>query len=310
MKLQWSVTTSGKRKRLLSVWLGCLLLASFAASGCARVLHDEVGVKRKRGRVDDKVYTPGWWSYNPFNSRFFRLPTRTVNLAIEAGLPSREGLTIQAKISILYRVRANEAPKVFREVGLGYEQGMILPVFRSASSDVCARYDAKTMHSAERAKIESAIRDRMDEVLGTRGFEIEAVLLKSIELPAGLARAIENKLEAEQEAQRMTFLLNRQRSEAERRIIEAEAEREVLEIGAQARGKAIEHEANGRAAAIRIEAAAQQEANKALQSSLTDVILRYHSIQAFRALATSPNAKTILTDGKTPVFNIPSATGK
>ena len=273
--------------------LGGLLSVSLV-SGCVRVLQDEVGVKRKLGRIDDNVLYPGANGFNPFTTKIFRVPTRTVNLEIEAGLPSKEGLTISSEISILYRVDPKAAPEVLRSIGPDYEQALILPVFRSASADVCARYFAKDMHSAQRAEIERSIGRRMTEVVGPRGFVIESVLMKSIVLPPGLARAIEVKLEAEQSSQRMQFVLEQERQEADRTIIAAEAQRKIAEIQANGRAEALKIEAAGRAEALKVEALGTKDANDTVRSGLDDKILRYLTIEAYQRLATSPNAKVVV----------------
>jgi len=264
------------------------------APGCVRVLQDEVAVKRKLGRIEDEVLYPGANGYNPFTTRVFRVPTRTVNLEIDVGLPSKEGLTISSEISILYRVDPKAAPKVLRSIGPEYEEALILPVFRSASADVCARYYAKDMHSAQRAKIERAIGKRMMEVVGPRGFIIESVLMKSIALPSGLARAIEVKLEAEQASQRMQFVLEQERQEADRTIIAAEAQRKIAEIRANGRAEAARIDATGRAEAQKIEARGTKEANDTVRGGLDAKILRYMSIEAYQALAKSPNTKLVV----------------
>ncbi len=264
------------------------------SSGCARVLQDEVAVKRKLGRIDNEVLYPGANGYNPFTTKIFRVPTRTENLEITVGLPSKEGLTVSSDISILYRVDPKAAPEILRSIGPEYEEALILPVFRSASADVCARYLAKDMHSSQRAQIEQSIGDRMMEVVGERGFIIEAVLMKSIVLPAGLARAIEVKLEAEQSSQRMKFVLEQERQEADRTLIAAEAQRKIAEIQANGRAEAQKIEAAGRAESEKIEALGTKEANETVRSGLDDKILKYLSIEAYQNLAKSPNAKVIV----------------
>ena len=264
------------------------------SSGCARVLQDEVAVKRKLGRIDNEVLYPGANGYNPFTTKIFRVPTRTENLEITVGLPSKEGLTVSSDISILYRVDPKAAPEILRSIGPEYEEALILPVFRSASADVCARYLAKDMHSSQRAQIEQSIGDRMMEVVGERGFIIEAVLMKSIVLPAGLARAIEVKLEAEQSSQRMKFVLEQERQEADRTLIAAEAQRKIAEIQANGRAEAQKIEAAGQAESEKIEALGTKEANETVRSGLDDKILKYLSIEAYQNLAKSPNAKVIV----------------
>ena len=144
---------------------------------------------------------------------------------------------------------------------------VIKSVFRSASADVCSRFFAKDMHTVKRAEIEDEIRARMQDLLSERGFDIEAVLLKNIQLPPGLYMAVENKLEAEQEAQRMEFVLQRERMEAQRRKVEAEGIRDAQMI---------------------------------LQEGINPQIIQWQSIEAFKALANSPGSRVIITDGNAP----------
>lgn len=282
------------RRKVLPLSLVPVLLLS----GCVRVLQDEVGVQRRYGEVRDDVLHPGLNRVNTLSTKVFRLPTRTVNLELMLGLPSKEGLTISSEISILYRINPVLAPEILRSIGSDYEQTLILPVFRSASADVCARYFAKDMHSAQRSAIEAEIKERMMEVVEDRGFVIEAVLMKSITLPQGLARAIEQKLEAEQSSQRMQFVLDQERQEAERRIISAQAERQIVQIQAEGQREATLIQAQGRAEATKIEAAGTREANELLRSGLEPRVLEFMRIEAFRALSRSPNTKVIVTDGQ------------
>jgi prohibitin 1 len=129
------------------------------------------------------------------------------------------------------------------------------------------------MHSVQRATIEKEITDQMTKILEPRGFQIEAVLLKNISLPPGLARAVEEKLEAEQDAQRMAFLLDREKQEATRKRIEAEGIR---------------------------------DAQKIISEGLNKNIIEWQSIEAFRELAKSSNSKVIITDGNAPMMINPS----
>ncbi len=251
-------------------------------TSCATVMPDQVGVRRTFGRIGDSVKQPGVVGFNPFTTRVIRVPVRTMNLAIIENLPSKEGLTIRSESSILYRIKSNAVPQILKETGMGFEDMLILPVFRSAASDVCSKYFAKDMHSAKRAEIEEEIKKRLIEVCESKGFVIEAVLLKSITLPGGLSKSIESKLEAEQDALRMQFVLDRQKQEAQRQIIDAEA---------RARGNEIEAEGI-------------KKANELISLSLTPNVLKYKQIEAFQMLSASPNTKTIITDGKSPMVNM------
>jgi|GEM_PF-44781 len=281
----------------------------FLAASCATVMPDEVGVKRTFGRISKNVRTPGVVSFNPFTTRVVRVPIRTLNLSIVENLPSKEGLTIRSESSILYRIKSNAVPQILRETGMQFEEMLILPVFRSAASDVCSKFDAKDMHSSKRAEIENEIKKRMVEVCEPKGFIIEAVLLKSIVLPAGLSKSIEAKLEAEQDALRMVFVLDRQRQEAARQIIDAEGAKEIARIQAEGKKNATIIDAEALAKRTELEAEGTKRANDLINGSLTPNVLKFKQIEAFQKLATSPNAKTILTDGKTPMFNLLSGDG-
>ncbi len=238
-------------------------------SGCATILPGEVGMKQTLGKLKPKVYESGLVGYNPFVTQVVKLPVRTVNLEVKLNLPSKDGLNVKSEISILYRINSERAKRVVQEIGMNYEDVLILSVFRSAAADVCSRFLAKDMYTESRARIEADIQQRMHELLAERGFLIEAVLMKSIELPTGLARAIEDKLEAEQLAERMEFELQREEMEARRKVIEAEGIR---------------------------------DAQKIIEAGLSARIIEWQSIEAFRELAKSANAKLIITDGKAPLL--------
>ncbi|MEO1514832.1 MAG: prohibitin family protein [Bacteroidota bacterium] len=238
-------------------------------ASCATIREGEVGVLRKLGSYDNKSYDKGLKMYNPFTARVLKVSTRTENLEVELTIPSKEGLTILSEVSILYNIDGKKAPQLLRSIGMEYEQNVILPVFRSAVADVTSRFFAKDMHTGERATIEKAIRDQMMVLMDGKGIEVEAVLLKSIQLPRSLARAIEDKLEAEQQAQRMEFVLQQAKREAEQKRIEAEGVRDAQLIIAE---------------------------------GLDAKILQFKSIEAFQQLANSPNAKIIITDGDLPMI--------
>ncbi len=282
-----------------------ILIFSFCISSCTIIRQDEVGVKRRLGRITEKVYGPGPVFFNPFISVIIKTPIRTINLATTQGLPSREGLTVNAEISILYRLKNEQFVKVMREVGLNFEEVLIFPVFRSASADICARFDAKDMHSSKRSTIEKEIKERMMEVLSNKGFEIEAVLMKSISLPPMLAKAIEEKMSAEQDAQRMEFLKDKEKRDAERRAIQAQGDKQAMIIAAEAQKEKMEIESRGKANSLVLEAEGQKKANDLLNQNITPNILKMKSIEAFEALSKSGNSKIIITDGKTPFMSLP-----
>lgn len=254
-------------KKVINLMLAAVVIFAFAS--CATVRQGEVGVKRKLGKYADKPYTEGLKFFNPLTSKIVKISTRTENLELALMIPSKEGLNIRSEISILYNIEANKAPYILRNIGINFEENVILPVFRSAVADVSARFYAKDMHTGERSTIEKQIKIHMDNTLQDKGITIEAVLLKSIQLPASLSNAIEAKLEAEQQAQRMEFVLDQSRRQADQQRIEAEGTRDAQLIIAQ---------------------------------GLTPEILQFKSIEAFLKLAQSPNTKVIISDGDLPMM--------
>lgn len=253
-----------------------LITALIGLGSCTVVRQGEVGVKRTLGKIKPEMLAEGAKIYNPLVTTILKVPTRTMNIEVRSPLPSKEGLTVQSDISILYRVESSYAPQIVEKLGRNYDQVVILPVFRSAVADVSSKYFAKDMHTGQRANIEREIKDLMMAQLKDRGFMVESVLLKSIVLPAGLAKAIEDKLESEQDAQRMQFVLDKERQEAQRRIIEAEGIR---------------------------------DAQKIINEGLTPMLIQFKSIEAFNKLSTSPNTKVIITNGNTPMM-LSTETGK
>jgi len=248
--------------------LATVALAMTTAS-CITIRQGNVGVKRTIGKIDEKIIEPGARLYNPFATKMIVVPIRTENIEVVLELPSKEGLNVKAEISILYHLEKTKATTIIGEIGMNYESTVILPVFRASAADVTARYMAKDMHTGNRFGIETAIKEQMMKTIGSRGFTIEAVLMKSISLPDGLYRAIEEKLRAEQDAQRMEFILQKERLEASRRTIEAEGIR---------------------------------DANKIISEGLTPQIIQYKTIEAYRELSKSPNAKLIIGNGAQPIL--------
>lgn len=240
-------------------------ICSFLAS-CAVVRPGEVGITQRLGTLQDNIQSEGVVVFNPFTSKVVKTSIQTTDLELLLSLPSKEGLSVSSEISILYRLEKEKVPAVIKNYGLRYE-GIISNVFRSASADICSRFFAKDMHSGMRATIEEDIKKQMGTILDEQGIIIESVLLKSIQLPEGLSSSIERKLQAEQEAMRMEFVLQQEKLEAQRTIIQAQGTR---------------------------------DAQKILSEGLTDQIIKLKSIDAFMELSKSPNSKVIITDGKTP----------
>lgn len=187
------------------------LIAGTFFSSCVKIRQGNVGVKRTIGKIHENSLADGPRWYNPFVSKVIIVPVSTQNLEVSLPLPSKEGLNVEAQISILYHVNEKKATEVIASIGENYLSTIVMPVFRASAADVTAKFMAKDMHTGNRLDIEKAIQTKMMDIFKERCFVIEAVLLKSVTLPPGLYRAIEEKLEAEQEAQRMEFVLQKEK---------------------------------------------------------------------------------------------------
>ncbi|MEM0541604.1 prohibitin family protein [Flavobacterium sp. j3] len=248
-----------------------IILIAFSAlllQSCSVVRPGEVGVKQRLGKLSDEITDQGPVLFNPFTSKIVKASIQTTDLELNLSLPSKEGMSVISQVSILYRLEKDKVPSIIRTYGLTYEN-IISNVFRSAAADVSSNFFAKDMHSGMRANIESEIKIKMGEVLSKQGIVIESVLMKSIQLPAGLANSVERKLQAEQDAMRMEFVLQQEKLEAERKIIEAKGTR---------------------------------DSQKIISEGLNSDIIKLRSIEAFMELSKSANSKVIITDGKTPML--------
>jgi regulator of protease activity HflC (stomatin/prohibitin superfamily) len=238
-------------------------------SSCVIVNPGEVGVRKTLGKLKSNTKTEGFMTINPLITQVVKVKTSTINREVKLNLPSKEGLNVSAEISILYHIQADKVTTILKEVGLDYERILILSSFRSSAADVCAKYYAKDMHSGKRGEIEQAIKKLLIDRLKDRGVIIESIMLKSISLPDRLYRAIEEKLKAEQQAQQMQFVLDREKSEAERKRIEAEGIKTAQQI---------------------------------LKEGITKENIEWKSLEVFKELSQSPNTKIIITNGSTPMI--------
>lgn len=254
-------------KNIISLTLvSAMILGAFS---CRVVRPGEIGIKQTLGRIQGNPYNPGSVVFNPFTSRVIIIDTRTVESFQTLPLPTKEGLSVSAEISLLYHVKPEAAAMIYQKFGTNYEEVIVLSNFRATAREISARYFAKDLYATERQKVEKAIADELKSHIEPFGFEVDAVLLKDIMLPQQIVHAIENKVQAEQDALKMDFVIQKQRKEAERQKIEAEGIRAAQEI---------------------------------LNKSLNGQILEYNRIKMYEALMSSGNSKVIVTDGKTPVF--------
>ena len=151
-----------------------------------------------------------------------KMSVQTLEITETATVPSKEGLTVSMDVSILYKLLPAKAPDMYRNVGLDYPNVVIIPQTRSVIRGVTVNHEAKALYTSEREVISEAITKELSPMLQDRGIILEKVLLRGITLPNTVSSAIEAKLSAEQDAEKMKFVLDREKIEADRKRAEAQ----------------------------------------------------------------------------------------
>ena len=201
---------------LLAIVLGILLLNAVTS-----IKTGHVGVVTIFGRVTGQTMGEGIHVVNPL-ARVTELNIKTQEVKEHASVPSREGLVMGLETSVLYHLDPTQAADVFQKVGINYAEVLLVPNFRSAIRGVTASNLASSLYSDARETIAKDILAHLQAQVQPRGIIIENVLLRDLQLPQTLKQAIEAKQQAQQEAQRMEFVLQREKQEAERKRVEAQ----------------------------------------------------------------------------------------
>ncbi|MDZ7611792.1 MAG: prohibitin family protein [Candidatus Moranbacteria bacterium] len=228
----------GKVKWVVLVVVAALLLPFMIVV----VEAGQTGVYSLFGKVKEEELSSGFHFKNPL-AKVQKMSIRTEdytmsNTELEGektgadaiSALTKEGLTVDLDMTVLYHLEEASASGVYRDVGLNYQEKIIRPAIRSTIREVIAQYDAKVVYSDKRKEASERIADDLRDRLGDRGIVLEDLLLRNVELPPDLRRSIEQKLQAQQEAQKMEFVLEKEEKEKERKIIEAEGQRESQRI--------------------------------------------------------------------------------
>ncbi|MBL1214387.1 MAG: prohibitin family protein [Ignavibacteriae bacterium] len=188
-----------------------------------------VGVVDFFGNVSDNTLKSGVNMVNPL-AKVVKFSIKKQELREVMNVPSKEGLNVQLEISLLYRLDPDNANIIYKTIGPNYVDIILIPQFRSVVRSVTAKYEAKALYTASREQLAGQIKTELSDLVGPDGVEVESAPLRQIELPSRLTQSIEEKLQAEQESQRMAFVLNKEKQEADRKRIEAEGIRDFQTI--------------------------------------------------------------------------------
>ena len=209
----------------LGMLLPGILLLILVYASVAYVPAGNVGVLTLFGRVTGEVLPEGTHLVNPFKGNN-TMSIRTQELKETASVPSDEGLVMTLDTSLLFRLNPERAADVYQKIGPQFVDVVVEPNMRSAIRSVTAAHSASALYTGGRGEVAQTIYDELVRQLGSRGVEVQSVLLRDIQLPQMLKTSIEAKQQAEQDALRMAFVLQKEKQEADRKRIEAQGVRD------------------------------------------------------------------------------------
>lgn len=251
-----------------------ILIIGASLSAVKQIEPGYVGVQKLFGKVNNDILESGLNVINPL-VEVVTFDIRTQNYTMtgvndegdKSGddairVLSADGLEVIVDLTVLYKVLPNEAPRILKEIGTDYRNTIVRPICRTKIRDNAVYYDAISLYSTKRDEFQARIFKTIESDFKNRGLMLEQLLVRNITLPASVKTTIESKINAEQDAQKMTFVLQKEKQEAERKRVEAQGIADYQKI---------------------------------LSTGLSDKQLQYEMI---KAISTSPNAKLIIMDTK------------
>ena len=218
--------------RLAGLAALALFVAVFVFSAVTSVPSGHVGVLTLFGRVTGETLPEGIHFVNPLKSNNV-MTIRTQEIKESASVPSSEGLVMSLDTSLIFHLNPEKAATVYQKIGPNYINVFVEPNLRAAIREATASHSANALYTGEREKVAHEINAQLKSDLAARGIEVESILLRDIQLPPSLKASIESKQQAEQESLAMSFRLQKERQEADRKRIEAEGIRDFQHTVAQ-----------------------------------------------------------------------------
>jgi regulator of protease activity HflC (stomatin/prohibitin superfamily) len=254
-------------------WVAFASVALGLVTSCfVQIQPGQVGVKTLFGKIQNGTLSEGLNMINPMVD-VERFDVRTQNYTMSAvhdegerigddaiRVLSADGLEVVFDLTVLFRLQSDKAPDVLRLIGRDYVDKIVRPITRTKIRDYAAYYDAVSLYSVKRDEFQNRLSDAITKEFSERGLVLESVLIRNVALPSSVKLAIEAKINAEQESQKMRFVLDKEKQEAERKRVEAQGISDYQRI---------------------------------LTSTLTDKLLQYEQIKTQKELAQSPNSKII-----------------
>lgn len=249
------------------------LAIAVISAAIVQVGPGEVGVQSLFGSVQDRVLYSGLNIINPLVSvekMDVKTQAYTMSSTRDEGQQtgddaittlSSDGLTLRLDLTVWYRLSADDAPQVYRTIGTDYVAKIVRPAIRTSIRDVSVGYSATDIYSSKREDFVRDVTKNLEAAFQGRGVILERVLLRNVELPEKVRTAIDEKIAAEQRAQQMVYVLQKERQEAERK---------------------------------RVEAQGVSDAQKIVSQTITTLYLQWNYIQVMKELVNSPNHTFII----------------
>ncbi len=272
----------GRFAKPIRIIAAMIILAGVLTKCIVQINAGDIGVKSLFGKVKNDVLGSGLHFINPF-VKVQRLDIKTQNYTMsgihDEGTKSgddairvltSDGLEVTIDLTVLYKLLPSEAPRLIRETGMDYTDKIVRPLTRTKIRDNSVYYEAISLYSNKRDEFQQRIFRSIEDDFKKRGLILEQLLVRNITLPQSVKETIEQKINAEQDAQKMQFVLLKEKQEAERKRVEAQGIADYQRI---------------------------------INIGLTDQQLQYEQIKAYLELAKSPNAKVIIMGkGNAPVI--------
>lgn len=268
-----SVTPLTRFSRTLRILGAIIVLIGLASSAVVQVDAGRVGVQSLFGKVQESTLSSGLNIVNPLvDVTEFDIKTQNYTMSAIHDEGSKEGddairvlssdgLEVTLDLTVLYSIIPQKAPTIYREIGVDYQNVIVRPITRTRIRDIAAYYEAVALYSTKRDEFQIKISKAIETDFKKRGLVLEQLLVRNISLPESVKKTIESKINAEQEAQKMQFVLQKEKQEAERKRVEAQGIADYQKI---------------------------------VTSTLTDKQLQYEMIKAQKDLAASPNSKIVI----------------
>nr|WP_294943470.1 prohibitin family protein [uncultured Mucilaginibacter sp.] len=267
---------AGRFGGLVSIVGGVIAVLGLLFSSVKVIDPGKVGVQVLFGKVQPDILESGLHVINPLvDITTFDVRTQNYTMSGQHSegdiqgddairVLSSDGLEVTADLTVLFKVNPDKAPYILQNIGQNYVDNIVRTVSRTAIRDNAVNYAAVDLYSVKRQEFQERINRTIGTSFAKRGLELQQILIRNISLPASVKASIESKINAEQEAQKMTFVLQKERQEADRKRVEAQGIADYQKI---------------------------------LSTGLSDKQLQYESIKAQKEIALSPNTKVIIMGG-------------